>query len=259
MRCQLASRSENRAGVELGFLRRLAAAAILHTELLRTTTVNNKTNGVTPRRWLLLANPGLSNVISAAIGNQWILELEELRRLVPLANDSSFCETVHAAKRAAKCRLVDWLRNTFGLTLDPDAVFDCHIKRIHEYKRQLLNALRIVVLYNRLRADPGAEPEVRAALDAIAADAFSPTEPGIFRPLHDALIAHGDYYMHLADLQSYLCADARLSATYRVRESWTRMAILNIAASGYFSSDRTVAQYASDIWDATPCPILHAP
>jgi glucan phosphorylase len=103
------------------------------------------------------------------------------------------------------------------------------------------------------------EPEARAALDAIAADAFSTTEPGVFRPLHDALIAHGDYYMHLADLQSYLCADARLSATYRVRESWQRMAIPNIAASGYFSSDRTVAQYASDIWDATPCPILHAP
>jgi glycogen phosphorylase len=99
------------------------------------------------------------------------------------------------------------------------------------------------------------EPEVRAALDAIRADAFSAREPGIFRPIIDALMQRGDYYMHLADLQSYLTADQRIIETYRRPDEWTQMAILNVAASGYFSSDRAIAQYAAEIWNTTPCRV----
>jgi starch phosphorylase len=377
----------------------------IHSELLRAATVpdfaemfperfNNKTNGVTPRRWLLLANPELSSTIIEAIGHRWTTNLDELRQLEPLAADSAFREAVQAAKQAAKVRFANWLRLNSGVIVDADSIFDCQIKRIHEYKRQLMNALRIVILYQRLRAHPerhvtprtfifagkaapayhiakliikfinnlsatldadkdvagrlkvvfvpeyrvslaerlipaadvanqistagfeasgtsnmkfmmngaltlgtrdGAtiemaarageenfflfgltaqqvaesrgwyrpqwhyehDPEARAALDAIQSDAFSAAEPGIFRPLYEALMSSGDYYMHLADLQSYMAADQRMIDMYQARESWIGMAIKNIAASGSFSSDRTIAQYASEIWNVTPCPVSH--
>ncbi len=99
------------------------------------------------------------------------------------------------------------------------------------------------------------DPEARAALDLIAANYFSRYEPGIFAPLRDALLAHGDHYMHLADLQSYLEADQGLCKLYAHRDDWARKAILNIGGSGRFSSDRTIAQYAAEIWNAKPCPI----
>jgi starch phosphorylase len=99
------------------------------------------------------------------------------------------------------------------------------------------------------------EPETRAALDLIFSNHFSPNEPGIFEPFRDTLLSNGDYYMHLADLGSYLAADQRLLALYADPEGWTRKAILNIAASGKFSSDRTIAEYAAEIWDAKPCPV----
>jgi starch phosphorylase len=276
--------------------------------------------------------------------------------------------------------------------VDPDTIFDSQVKRIHEYKRQLLNALRIVVLYNRLRANPGVampprtflfagkaapayqlakliikflnnlaatidadpvargrlkvlflpeynvslaerlipatdvsnqistagyeasgtsnmkfmmngaltigtrdgatiemaeeageenfflfgltakqvadsrawynpqwhydnQPEVRAALDLIFSDHFSRNEPGIFAPLRDTLLTRGDYYMHLADLVPYLEADDNLRALYADPHAWARKAILNIASSGKFSSDRTIAEYAADIWHLKPCPV----
>ena len=140
--------------------------AAIHSELLRTMTVrdlaemfperfNNKTNGVTPRRWLLLANPGLARTITEAIGNGWMTDLSQLSKLRPLENDKAFRDAFHRAKREAKSRFADWLKSTSGQTIDPDTIFDCQIKRIHEYKRQLLNALRIIVLYNRLRENPG--------------------------------------------------------------------------------------------------------
>ena len=140
--------------------------------MLRTVTVkdlaeifperfNNKTNGVTPRRWLLLANPPLARAITEAIGDRWIVDLDELRRLKPLAADSSFQESFRDAKRQAKVKFADWLKTTTGQAVDPDTIFDCQIKRIHEYKRQLLNALRVVVLYNRLRANPKLEQPPR--------------------------------------------------------------------------------------------------
>lgn len=377
--------------------------AAIHSELLRKATVkdlaemfperfSNKTNGITPRRWLLVANPELSGVISDAIGNAWMTDLGQLSELRRLENDSAFRNGFLRAKRECKSRFANWLKSSHGETVDPDTIFDCQIKRIHEYKRQLLNALRIIVLYNRLRENPdikmlsrtfffagkaapayqlakliikfinnlagtidgdpatrgrlkvvflpdynvslaerlipaadvsnqistagyeasgtsnmkfmvngaltlgtrdGAtiemaeeagevnfflfgltaqqvadsrpwynphwhydnDPEVRKALDLISSDYFSRYEPGIFAPIVDALLAHGDHYMHLADLKSYLDADQRLCELYAGGAAWARKAILNIAGSGEFSSDRTIAQYASEIWDARPCPV----
>ncbi len=377
--------------------------AAIHSGLLRTVTVkdlaemfperfNNKTNGITPRRWLLLANPELAHTITETIGERWVTDLDDLKKLRPRADDQAFRRKFLQAKRAAKLRFVDWLKATCDEIVDPDTIFDCQIKRIHEYKRQLLNALRIIVLYNRLREKPdlemaprtfffagkaapaywlakliikflnnlagtvdgdpalrgrlkvvflpeycvslaerlipatdvsnqistagyeasgtsnmkfmmngaltigtrdGAtiemaeeageenfflfgltadqvagsrgwynphwhydnEPETRAALDLIAADYFSRYEPGVFTPLRDALLAGGDHYMHLADLKSYLEADGRLTELYVDGDAWARKAILNVAASGKFSSDRTIAQYASEIWNAKPCPV----
>jgi starch phosphorylase len=377
--------------------------AAIHSELLRTTTVrdlaemfperfNNKTNGVTPRRWLRLANPALAGAITAAIGGGWMTDLSQLRQLKPLADDRGLHDACRKARREAKARFADWLKATSGQTVDPDTIFDCQVKRIHEYKRQLLNALRIVVLYIRLRQNPdlemaprtfffagkaapayhlakliikfinnlagtidgdpvarnrlkvvflpeycvslaerlipasdvsnqistagyeasgtsnmkfmmngaltigtrdGAtiemaqeageehfflfgltaqqvadsrgwyspywhyenEPETRAALDLIFSDHFSRYEPGVFAPLRDTLLTHGDHYMHLADLTSYLEADQRLVKLYTDPDAWARQAILNVAGSGKFSSDRTIAEYAADIWKVKPCPV----
>src|SRR3989475_7191575 len=135
--------------------------AAVHSKLLRTMTVkdlaemfperfSNKTNGVTPRRWLLEANPALSGAITHVIGERWITDLRQLKKLEPLADDQAWRYAFLKAKREAKSQFVDWLKRTTGETVDPDSIFDSQIKRIHEYKRQLLNALRIVVLYNRL-------------------------------------------------------------------------------------------------------------
>ena len=320
-------------------------------------------------------------------------DLAELRKLAPLADDNSFRDDVGKAKREAKLRFADWLTATSGQTVDPDTIFDCQVKRIHEYKRQLLNALRIVVLYNRLRENPeldiaprifffagkaapayhlakliikfinnlagtidgdpavrgrlkvvflpeycvslaeylipaadvsnqistagyeasgtsnmkfmmnaaltigtrdGAtiemaeeageenfflfgltaeqvagsrgwyrpqwhydnDPETRAALDLIFSGHFSRNEPGVSAALHDTLLTHGDQYMHLADLKSYLEADERLCKLYADPPAWTRKAVLNVAGSGKFSSDRTIAEYASEIWGVKPCPVM---
>jgi glycogen phosphorylase len=377
--------------------------AAIHSQLLRTMTVrdlaevfperfNNKTNGVTPRRWLHLSNPALAGSITEAIGDGWIKDLEQLRRLEPLAADAAFSDSFLDAKRTAKLRFAQWLRSNSGEVVDPDSIFDCHIKRIHEYKRQLLNALRIVVLYNRLRENPGLdmrprtfffagkaapayrlakliikfinnlagtidgdaamrdrikvlflpeydvtlaerlipasdvsnqistagyeasgtsnmkfmmngaltvgtrdgatiemaqeagednfflfgltaeqvagsrgwydphwhyqnEPETRAALDLIFSDHFSRNEPGVFEPLRDTLLNHGDFYMHLADLTSYVQAQERLGELYKDPRAWARKAILNVAGSGKFSSDRTIAEYASGIWEVKACPV----
>src|SRR5215510_3204846 len=136
--------------------------AAIHSRLLRTVTVkdlaemyperfNNKTNGVTPRRWLLMANPSLARTITDAIGEDWRTDLSQLSKLKPLAGDKGLRDEFRKAKREAKSHFADWLKRTSGETVDPDSIFDCQIKRIHEYKRQLLNALRVVVLYNRLR------------------------------------------------------------------------------------------------------------
>ena len=140
--------------------------AAIHSNLLRETTLkdlaeiyperfNNKTNGVTPRRWLLLCNPDLSTLITDAIGDAWIGDLSQLSKLRAFTGDSGFRHDFLKANRNAKRKFCDWFRWSTGQVLNPDTIFDCQVKRIHEYKRQLLNALRIVVLYNRLREDPG--------------------------------------------------------------------------------------------------------
>jgi len=377
--------------------------AAVHSKLLRATTVrdlaemyperfNNKTNGVTPRRWLLQANSKLASAITDVIGPRWITNLNELSQLNAFSNDAGFREEFLASKREAKVRFTNWLRSFSGEQVDPDTVFDCQIKRIHEYKRQVLNALRIVVDYNRLRANPNLEfvprtfffagkaapayhlakltikflnnlaavidadpavrgkikivflpeynvslaerlipasdvsnqistagyeasgtsnmkfmmngaltvgtrdgatiemaeeageenlflfgltveqvessrgwynprwhyenePETRAALDLIFSDYFSKNEPGVFAPLRDMLLTNGDHYMHLADLTSYCRAQEAVGALYANPTEWARKAILNIASSGKFSSDRTIAEYNRDIWKAEPCPI----
>jgi starch phosphorylase len=376
--------------------------AEIHSRLLRTTTVkdladlfperfSNKTNGVTPRRWMLLANPPLAGLITHAVGEGWVTDLGRLARLKPLADDEDFLSLFRQVKLESKRQCAAWLQAKFGVAVDSNAIFDCHIKRIHEYKRQLLNALRIIVLYNRLRdnphldlpprifffagkaapayslakliikfieslaqriaAEPAAsgklrviflpdydvslaqrlipasdvsnqistagyeasgtsnmkfmmngaltmgtrdgatiemaaeageenfllfgltadqvagsrgwydprwhyqhDPETRAALDLIGSGHFSASDPNLFRPIHDILL-RGDFYMHLADLNSYLESDRRLCDWYGKPREWARKAVLNIASSGKFSSDRTIEEYAKDIWGVTACPV----
>ncbi len=378
--------------------------AAIHTELLKAHVVpdfaqmfperfNNKTNGVTPRRWLLVANPSLAGVITEAIGDEWIGDLSQIAMLKPLADDRPFQDAFREGKRLAKLRFIDWLRTATGQTADPESIFDSQVKRVHEYKRQLLNALHIVILYNRLRESPNLEvpartfffagkaapayhlakliikfinnlaavldrdpitqgklkvvfvpdygvsvaerlipasdvseqistagyeasgtsnmkfmmngaltigtrdgatvemaeeageenmflfgltaaqvdetrgwynpywhyenePETRAALDLIASGHFNLDEPGVFAPILDVLLTQGDFYLHLADLRAYSEAHARLGQFYRNPEAWTRAAILNVGSSGKFSSDRTIAQYAAEIWDVAPCPTI---
>jgi starch phosphorylase len=377
--------------------------AEIHSRLLRTHLVkdfaemyperfNNKTNGVTPRRWLLMCNPYLSELITKTIGDAWPADLDHLTKLKPLAQDSSFREKFLLAKRRAKEKFASWLRAETGAKLDPATIFDCQVKRIHEYKRQLLNVLHIVVLYNRLRNNPkldlpprtflfagkaapayvlakliiklinsvaavidddpvikkklkviflpnysvtlserlipaadvseqistagyeasgtsnmkfmmngaltvgtrdGAtiemaqsageenfflfgltaeqvastrgwydphwhyehESETKAALDLIFSDHFNKEEPGIFAPIRDTLLTHGDFYMHLADLTAYTKIQEKVSELFRDPQGWAKKAILNIAASGPFSSDRTIKQYAKEIWEAEACPV----
>lgn len=378
--------------------------AALHSQLLRATTVkdlaeifperfNNKTNGVTPRRWLYLANPALAHIITDVIGEGWIKDLSQLNKIKPFAIDARFQDQFLKAKREAKSKFSNWLKATTGQIVDPDSIFDCQVKRIHEYKRQMLNALRILVLYNQLKANPkmnitprvfffagksspayhmakliikfinnlagtingdpamrgkisvhflpdycvslaerlipasdvsnqistagyeasgtsnmkfmmngaltigtrdGAtiemaqeageenfflfgltseqvsastswynprwhyenEPEIRQALDMIQSNALSRNEPDIFTPLYHMLMRPGEIYMHLADLKSYLDADKKLCELYSKPHEWAHKAILNIAASGKFSSDRTIAEYASDIWNVKPCSVI---
>jgi len=353
---------------------------------------NNKTNGVTPRRWLKMANPPLSALVTEAVGDGWVTDLGRLRGLAPLADDAAFRGRFRAARREAKVRFAAWLKASSGAVVDPDSIFDSQIKRIHEYKRQLLNVLHIVVLYNRLRANPNLEmaprtfffagkaapayrlakliiklinnvagtidgdpaargrlrvlflpdynvslaerlipasdvseqistagyeasgtgnmkfmmngaltvgtrdgatiemaqaageenfflfgltadqvaagratydpswhyenePETREALDLIFGDHFSRYEPGAFEPIRETLLTRGDQYMHLADLAAYGRAQQSVGSVYADPEAWSGKAIRNVAFSGRFSSDRTITEYASEIWNARPCPV----
>ncbi len=377
--------------------------AAIHSELLRTRVLrdfaelfparfNNKTNGVTPRRWLQQANPFLCRLITHAIGRNWVTDLTQLRSLLPLAGDVGFRKEFRDAKRQAKVAFANWLKVTSGQIVDPDTVFDGQIKRIHEYKRQLLNVLHIVMLYSRIREDPnhqimprtfffagkaapayhmakliiklinnvaakinddpavrgrlnvlflpdynvslaerlipacdvseqistagfeasgtgnmkfmmngaltigtrdGAtiemaqeageqnfflfgltaeqvadsagwydpnwhyenEPETRSALDLIFSDHFSRQEPGIFNPIRETLLVHGDHFRHLADLTDYSRAHRDLATLHTDPDAWAAKAIANVACSGKFSSDRTVTEYANDIWKLKPSPV----
>src|SRR5262245_90058 len=151
--------------------------AAIHSGLLRTSVLkdfaelfperfSNKTNGVTPRRWLLLANPGLARLLTEAVGDGWVTDMGRLRELIALAGDSGFRDLFWKAKREAKVRFAGWLTSTLGHVVDPDTLFDSQIKRIHEYKRQLLNVLHVVIQYNRLRHNPNLDVTPRTVFFA---------------------------------------------------------------------------------------------
>ena len=370
--------------------------AALHTEILKTDLFkdfyrmfperfNNKTNGITQRRWLKMANPGLSSLITAAIGDGWVTDLDQLQKLRPLADDPQFRENWHQVKRSAKERLAAYILKHNCLSVDLDSIFDCQVKRIHEYKRQLLNVLHIIALYNRMKQGIAADApprtfifsgkaapsyamakliirlingvaeivnndeaiagrlkvvflanysvslaemifpaadlseqistagteasgtgnmkftlngaltigtldganieimeevgednififgmnaaevsrlrknysprdwyngntELKLVLDMIATGTFSPEMPNLFQPIIDSLLKDGDYYMLLADFASYLAAQDEAGRLYLDKDEWLRRSVLNSAGIGKFSSDRTICEYARDIW-----------
>jgi len=375
--------------------------AELHSSILReqlfpdfdrlfSDRIRNVTNGITPRRWLYQANPELSKLITEAIGPGWITRLEELSRLAPLSEDGAFQEKWRSTRRNNKKRLARYILRRIGLGVNPDTLFDIQVKRIHEYKRQLLNALHVVVLFNRIRQGtfgdapprtvifagkaapayrqaklviklihsvasvvnddpqvngrlrvvflpnycvsqaeklvPGADlseqistagmeasgtgnmkfalngaltigtldganieilrevgkenfflfglsaeevaarrmgrydphlvyqtdPEFRDALDAIAGGLFAPEQPDLFRPIIQAILDWGDYFMVAADFRDYISAQERVSRAFVDQRDWARRSILNTALTGRFSSDRSIREYASGIWNVTP-------
>jgi starch phosphorylase len=353
----------------------------------------NMTNGVTPRRWLSQANPGLAALLDDTLGRAWRLDLDQLQRLRSLRADPALGQRFAAIKHANKERLAATIRQHTGIVVNPHSLFDVQVKRIHEYKRQLLNVLHVVSRYQAILADPHADwvprtvifagkaassyhmaksiirlihdvgavinadarigdrlklvfipnygvsvaevimpgadlseqistagteasgtgnmklalngaltigtddganieirqnvgddnififglrtpevrdlrqhgyqplryyetvPGLRAVLDAIAGDVFSPLEPGRYRALVDSLLWGGDHYMLLADYASYLAAQARVDALYRTPAEWTSRAIANVAGMGPFSADRTIRAYAADIWHVAPAPL----
>ena len=376
----------------------------LHSEIIRRDLFrdfhemwpdkfNNKTNGITQRRWLKSCNPGLSALITSRIGDKWVTDLGDLERLVPSAEDPEFRREWRAVKRQNKEKLAAYIRSANGVDVDPDSLFDCQVKRIHEYKRQLLNVLHVIHLYNRIKTDPAAagvkrtviiggkaapgyhiakliirlvnavadtvnndesirgmlrvvflanynvslaeklmpaadlseqistagteasgtgnmkfalngaltigtldganveimeevgpenififglkteeveatyrdgydpwsyyhtDADLKRVLDMISAGVFSPDDHGRFHPLTNALLHHGDTYRLLADFRGYVDAQEAVSRLYRDQEEWSRKSILNVARMGKFSSDRTIAEYARDIWGAKPVPI----
>ncbi|MCX7178414.1 MAG: glycogen/starch/alpha-glucan phosphorylase, partial [Proteobacteria bacterium] len=353
----------------------------------------NMTNGITPRRWLNQANPQLSALITSRIGNGWVKNLEQLKRLIPHAEDTKFRSEFATVKRANKERFAAMLQHKLHIQLNVDSLFDVQIKRIHEYKRQLLNLLHVVTLYNRIcnkrsedtvprtvifagKAAPGyamakltiklindvadivnndmrvqgllkvvflpnysvslaediipaadlseqistagteasgtgnmklalngaltigtldganieignevgednififglttdqivrlrasgynpmdyyrANAELREVLDMISTGYFSQEEPERFKPIVDNLLVHGDHYLLLADYASYIECQNKVQTAYTDQHEWVRKAILNVANMGEFSSDRTIQQYAEQIWHAKPVPI----
>ena len=375
--------------------------AALHTKLLKEKLLNefaemypdrfnNKTNGITPRRWLVGCNPKLSQLVSSSIGSEWVTNATLLRGLEKFADDSSFCEKFRTIKNQNKHALAGLIESKFGLEISPDALFDVQIKRLHEYKRQHLNLLHILTLYRRLlqnpdltipprvfifgaKAAPGyhmakviihainlvaqkinsdsrinnmlkvffwpnygvsaaeniipasdlseqistagkeasgtgnmkfalngaltigtldganveileevgdenififgktvegveelrhsgydpfsyyeSDEELKAVLDWLSSDFFCPGKGGLIADLSKGLLDWGDPYLVLADYRSYIETQERINSIYSDKEKWAEMAILNVAGSGKFSSDRTIAQYADEIWNLGP-------
>jgi glycogen phosphorylase len=373
----------------------------LHSELLVKTIFadfaalwperfTNMTNGVTPRRWLAQANPALASLIDRRIGSAWRLDLDELKKLAPLAADAGFRSEFMAVKLANKVRLAAHIQAATGLVVDPASLFDVQVKRIHEYKRQLLNVLHVIARYQAMLADPGADwvprtvvfagkaassyvmakniirlihdvgtvvnadarlrgrlkvvfvpnygvsvaevimpgadlseqistagteasgtgnmklalngaltigtddganieirqnvgdanififglstaeaaaqraagyqplriyehnVRLKAVLDAIAGGAFSADEPARYRGLVDSLLWGGDHYLLLADFDSYVATQTRVDTLFRDRDGWARKAIANVAGMGTFSSDRTIREYAREVWGLAP-------
>lgn len=373
----------------------------LHSDLLVQTIFSdfaaiwperftNMTNGITPRRWLAQANPKLSALLDGRIGDGWRLQLDQISRIAPLADDAGFRDEFMAIKRANKQRLAAHIAASTGIAVDPASLFDVQVKRIHEYKRQLLNVLQVVARYQAICANPKADwvprtvifagkaassytaaknvirlihdvgsvinsdprvagrlklvfipnygvsvaevimpgadlseqistagteasgtgnmklalngaltigtddganieirqhvgddnififglsaaevaqrralgyqpleiyernPVLKTVLDAIGGGAFSHDEPGRYRGLVDSLLWGGDHYLLLADFDSYRAAQARVDTLYRDPEAWARKAIANVAGMGFFSSDRTIGEYAKQVWGIQP-------
>ncbi len=378
--------------------------ARLHSELLQKNLLrnfaqlypekfNNKTNGVTPRRWLYQCNPKLSELISSKIGPNWVTELHRLEELESFSKNRAFLEKFEAVKSQNKKVLAELIERKNGVSIDPDSLFDVHIKRMHEYKRQLLNILHLVILYQRLKNDPDAlpvpvtaifggkaapgyfmakliiklinsvgefvnhdretsdklkvvfledykislaemifpasdlseqistagmeasgtgnmkfalngaltigtmdganvemaeeigedhmfifglraeevqeirtsstyspwdvyneNPEISNALDLIGSGFFSPEDPDLFEPILYSLLQKGDFYLVLADLEDYDRARMEAFKLYKDKKAWYRNAVINVAHMGKFSSDRTIKEYANEIWNLKPVP-----
>lgn len=374
----------------------------LHTQIVKTSLVpdfyqlwpekfNTKTNGVTPRRWLLQANPLLADLITSTIGSDWITDLGKLRALEPYAQDPDFQQAFMKVRRSSKTLLTQIIYDRCRVAVSPDALFDVHVKRIHEYKRQLLNVMQIIHQYLRMiqdgitppvprvyifagkaapgywaakqiiklitsvgqviNADPrvqglikvvflpdyrvslaeqivpatdvseqismaGTEasgtgnmkfamngaltigthdgatieimdevgqeniflfglqveeirkmrergsyhpltyyhrnPDIRRLMDTFASGLFCPDEPSRFRWIYESVLDRGDPYFHLADLESYIETQERVAQAFKDPVGWTCKAILNVARTGKFSSDRAIAEYAREIWNIKP-------
>ena len=354
----------------------------------------NVTNGITPRRWLAQANPPLARLISDTIGPEWITDLYRLRKLEPLAEDAAFRQRWIQTKRDNKKRLARYILRKIGVGVDPETLFSVQVKRIHEYKRQLLNVLHVITLYHRIRANPAApvvprtvifagkaapayhqakriiklinavaaktnsdpmvqgklrvvflpnycvsqaekiipaadlseqistagmeasgtgnmkmslngaltigtldganveimeevgkenififgltadqvtslrsggynprtyydsDSELRLALDSISRGDFSPEDPYLFSPIMESLLHRGDFYMLLADYRAYVTAQETVGKLFLDKDEWARKSILNTARMGKFSSDRSVMEYADNIWGLKPLPAV---
>ena len=377
--------------------------AQLHTDILKKELFrdfyelyperfNNKTNGITQRRWLLTCNRSLSKLISDKIGESWVTDLFQMKNLIPYASEEKFQDQWRKVKQENKERLADYISHTTGIKVNTNSIFDIQVKRIHEYKRQLLNALHVIHLYNRLKENPEGEfvsrtvifagkaapgyfiakliiklinsiadvvnrdtevgdrlrvvflpnycvsqaekimpaadlseqistagmeasgtgnmkfalngaitigtldganieikeevgdenififgmtaeevqntkrggyrpseyyeriPELKKIIDMIRTGYFSPSNPDLFKPIIDNLLG-SDPFMLLADFESYLKAQEAVARLYQNEREWTRKSILNVAHIGKFSSDRTISEYATEIWNAEPVPI----
>ena len=381
--------------------------ARLHTEILKNQELknfyefypnkfNNKTNGITQRRWLLHANRPLAELISSTIGDKWITDLDELNKLLPYADDSEFRGKFMAIKRENKKALAQYIKETNGIDVDPESIYDIQVKRLHEYKRQLLNVFHIIDLYFRIKANPSMEitprtfifgakaaagykrakdiiklinsvadvvnndpdvagrikvvfmanycvslaeklipaadvseqistagkeasgtgnmkfmlngavtigtmdganveiyeevgadniiifglsseetarmisehsynpwdvyhsdERVKRIMDSLVDGTFSPSNPDIFRDIYYSLLGNdrSDEYFVLKDFASYVEAQERLEKMYKDKEAWAKMAVINTAKSGKFSSDRTIKEYAEEIWNLKPLHI----
>jgi starch phosphorylase len=395
--------------VRMAYLAVLASHSVngvsaLHSELMKQSIFadfaklwperfNNKTNGITPRRWLAQANPGLAQLLDQRIGRGWRRQLDQLEGLKAAIELPGFLGAFRRVKRQNKERLAALVQKRLGVSLDTTALFDVQVKRIHEYKRQLLNVLHVITRYRRILDQPDAQwvprvvvfagkaasayhmaklvirlindvaevvnhdprvgdrlkvvfipnysvslaeviipaadlseqistagteasgtgnmkfglngaltigtldganvemrehvgednififghtaeevaglrargyqprewleedDELAGVLEMIATGVFSPGEPARYQPIVDTLVNWGDHYLLLADYRSYVDTQDRVDALYRAEDEWTRKAVLNVAGMGFFSSDRTIAEYAHDIWHSTPVHI----
>ncbi|KAK6107626.1 Glycogen phosphorylase brain form [Brugia pahangi] len=374
--------------------------AALHSDLLKKTVFKdfheffpdrfqNKTNGITPRRWLLLSNPSLADVICEKIGEDWITDLDKLQELKKFANDLGFLDAIRRVKQENKMRVAQYLEDEYNVKINPSSIFDIHVKRIHEYKRQLLNVLHVITLYNRIKTNPNANiiprtvifggkaapgyhmakqvikmigcvadiinhdpivgnklkviflenyrvslaekiipaadlseqistagteasgtgnmkfmlngaltigtldganvemmeemgrenififgmevedvtalsrrgynpedfikksPELAKIIEQIETGFFTPDQPDLLQDVAMAL-KKWDRFMVCADYDAFIKCQLEVEQTYQDVDKWTRMALMNIASSGKFSTDRTIAEYAREIWDVVP-------